>query len=93
MNDQIMQFRWNKWNIEHIARHGVYPEEAEQVILSAHRPYPRSRKDDKWLVIGQGRGGRWLQVIFVLDQHETAFVIHARTLIDREKRWERKRKK
>lgn len=27
-----MQFHWDKGNIDHIARHGVTPEEAEQVI-------------------------------------------------------------
>jgi hypothetical protein len=27
-----MEFRWNAWNIEHIAEHGVTPEEAEAVV-------------------------------------------------------------
>jgi hypothetical protein len=26
-----MEFRWNDWNIEHIAGHGVSPDEAETV--------------------------------------------------------------
>ena len=27
-----MEFRWNEWNVEHIAIHGVEPEEAEWVV-------------------------------------------------------------
>ena len=93
MIDQNMEFRWNDWNIEHIARHGISPEEAEYVILHARRPYPQAREDDKWRVVGRGHGGRWLQVIFVIDLEDTIFVIHARTLTEREKRRERKRGK
>jgi uncharacterized DUF497 family protein len=88
-----VEFKWNEWNIEHIARHGVSPEEAEYVILNARRLYPQAREDDKWRVVGRGRGGRLLQVIFVIDPEDSIFVIHARPLTEREKRLERKRKK
>lgn len=81
-----MDFRWNDWNVEHIAKHGVPPEEAEQVIRGATRPYPRKIKDEKWLVWGRGRGGRLVQIVFVLDDDESIFVIHARPLTDKEKR-------
>jgi len=27
-----MEFRWNEWNVEHIAEHGVTPDEAELVL-------------------------------------------------------------
>ena len=81
-----MECRWNDWNIEHIAKHGVSPEEAELALSNARRPFPRKIDDDKWLVWGRGVGGRPLQVIFVLDDDEAAFVIHARPLTDREKR-------
>lgn len=80
-----MDFRWNQWNIEHLARHGVDPEEAEEVVTAARRPYPRWIGDDKLLVWGRGRGGRLLQVVFVVDDDGTAFVIHGRELTKREK--------
>jgi uncharacterized DUF497 family protein len=86
-----VEFRWNEWNLEHIARHGVKAHEAERVIESAHPPYPEERDDEKLLVIGRGAGERWLQVIFVLDGDGTVFVIHARPLDDREKRRYRRR--
>ncbi len=86
-----MDFRWNDWNVEHIAGHGVDPDEAEAVVRNAVRPFPRKSEDDKWLAWGRGRGGRWLQVVFVLDDDSTVFVIHARPLTDREKRRLRKK--
>jgi uncharacterized protein len=81
-----MDFRWNEWNAEHVAEHGVLPSEAEAVVQSARAPFPRRVADDKWLVWGRARGERLLQVVFVLDTDDSVFVIHARELSDREKR-------
>ena len=86
-----MEFRWNEWNIDHIARHGVNSEEAEYVVSHAQRSYPQTREDDKWRVVGRGRGDRWVHVIFIFVPEDVVFVIHARPLTDREKRRERKR--
>ncbi|HEV3136715.1 MAG TPA: hypothetical protein VGZ26_02405 [Pirellulales bacterium] len=86
-----MEFRWNEWNIEHLGQHGVLPEEAEHVVSSAKRPFPRKIEDDKWLVWGRGSGGRILQVVFVVDEDDSVFVIHARSLTEKEKRRYRRR--
>ena len=86
-----MDFRWIDWNIDHIAKHGVTPEEAEWVVENASSPYPECQEDDKWLVIGRGRGGRYVQVVFVLDDDDTVFVIHSRPLTDKERRRYRRR--
>jgi len=45
-------FRWNQWNRDHIATHGVLPEEAEYVINHAAPPYPEKIGDGKWRVRG-----------------------------------------
>jgi len=58
-------FSWNGWNVEHIARHGVDPAEAEYVVKHAQSPFAESIGDAKWLVRGRSREGRWLQVIYV----------------------------
>lgn len=81
-----MDFRWNEWNREHVAIHGVKPEEAEAVIRGAVRPFPFQREDDKWVVWGRGQGGRFLQVIYLLDADDVVFIIHARPLNEKEKR-------
>jgi hypothetical protein len=41
------RFRWNDWNRDHIAMHGVAPEEAEYVVDHASAPYPEQIGDDK----------------------------------------------
>jgi uncharacterized DUF497 family protein len=33
--DEAIRFDWDKANTEHIARHGVKPEEAEQALENA----------------------------------------------------------
>jgi uncharacterized DUF497 family protein len=81
-----VDFRWNDWNVEHLLLHGIAPEEAETVVLGAARPFPRRIEDDKWLVWGRGKGGRFLQVVFVLDEDGTIYVIHSRPLTEGEKR-------
>ena len=86
-----MDFRWVEWNTQHIATHGVEPGEAEEVIEDARSPYPHRIEDDKWLAWGPTSAGRLLQVVFVLDEGGTAFVIHARDLTTNEKRRMRRR--
>jgi hypothetical protein len=49
-----MEFRWDDWNLEHAARHGVPPEESEHVVRFARRPYPRRHGRGKWYVLGRG---------------------------------------
>jgi uncharacterized DUF497 family protein len=88
-----MEFRWNEWNIEHIGSHGVDPEEAELVVRQAKQPFPLRYPDEKFLVWGLGRGGRFLQVIYILDDDDRAYVIHARPLSEREKRQFRRRRR
>ncbi len=86
-----MQFRWIDWNREHIAEHGVDEGEAEMVVRNAKPPFPEEIEDEKLIVKGRGIGGRFLQVVYLLDPDGTAFVIHARPLTEREKKQLRKR--
>jgi hypothetical protein len=88
-----MEFRWNDWNVEHIAQHGVRPDDAETAVERAARSFPRKIEEDKWLVWGRGLGGRWLQVVYLLDDDDALFVIHARELTAAEKRRLRRRNK
>ena len=89
----LIEFRWNDWNEEHIGAHGISPQEVESVIRGARRPYPRRIEEDKWLVWGTRRGGRLIQAIFVMDEDDAAYVIHARTLTEQEKRRHRRRQR
>jgi len=86
-----MVFRWNEWNLDHVREHGIEPAEAELVILRARAPYPEHREEDKLLVWGTGRGGRLVQVIYLLDETDRIYVIHTRPLSESEKRQFRRR--
>jgi uncharacterized DUF497 family protein len=51
----------------------------------------RRHRNDSYIVVGRGTGGRWVQVVFVVDPDGTIYPIHARPLNEREKRRERRK--
>jgi uncharacterized DUF497 family protein len=83
-----VEFRWNDWNLDHAIRHGVSPGESELLV---QRGSARHIGDNKYRVVGRGSGGRWIQVIYIIDPPGMFYVIHARPLTDREKRQFRRR--
>ena len=89
----MLEFRWNDWNLDHATRHGVSPEEAEAVVEATRPPFPEQIGDDKILVMGRGKGGRFVQVIYGLDEDGSLYVIHAMPLTDRQKKQLRRRLK
>lgn len=66
----MLIFLWDAQNVEHIAEHRVAPEEAEYVVRSAVRPYPKPMPQGKFLVWGQTDARRYLQVIYVMRDPE-----------------------
>ncbi len=89
----MIEFRWNAWNLDHATKHGVAPYEAEKVVRGAQRPYPKRMDNEKWMVHGQGIGGRYVQVFYLVDAEGTLYIIHARPLSGAEKRRYRRRKR
>jgi uncharacterized DUF497 family protein len=87
-----LPFRWNADNVDHIGEHGVRPADAEHVLSCTTGPFPRSIGGGKHLVWGQAQDGRFLQVIFIYSPPGVVYVIHARTMTDREKRRFRSRR-
>jgi uncharacterized DUF497 family protein len=85
-----MEFRWIEWNRNKIASHGVAESEAEDAVEHARLPYPLWRSDGRLLVWGATPAGRLLQVVYLLDPDDAAFVIHARPLTNAEKRRHRR---
>lgn len=63
----IRKLVWDEWNIEHIARHNVEPEEVEQVCISKNL-FERGR-DGTYQVTGQTETGRYLTIILVLRRN------------------------
>jgi hypothetical protein len=53
----MYEFRWNEWNVDHLAEHAMSPEDAEAIVNSAFRPYPRKIGGGKYMVRGQSPCG------------------------------------
>ncbi len=88
----VVQFRWNDWNLEHLAKHGCDYREAESVVRRPSRGFPRKIGDGKWLVEGRGQGDRLLKVIYIFSPPGVIYVIHAMPLrIGRRHRRKRRR--
>ena len=52
-------------NVEHLAEHGVRPEEARSVLLRFFEDRERSRsRPEHWVVLGDTDAGRFLVVVF-----------------------------
>ena len=76
-------FEWDDGNVDHILRHDVYPEEAEQVF---DRLYVR-RTGNRYTVLGRDGNGRYLTVICEVRSHPTRVrVITARRMDATERR-------
>ena len=78
-------FKWNDWNLEHATKHGCTVAEIESIVSHPGRGYPREIGDEKLYVVGRGRGGRFMQVIYIIDDG-LIFVIHAMPLTTRRRR-------
>jgi hypothetical protein len=77
------EFRWNAWNLEAVTKHLCTIEEVESVVENAGRGFPRKIGGGKLRVEGRGHGDRFIEVIYVLDNDGTVFVIHAMPLTTR----------
>jgi uncharacterized DUF497 family protein len=78
------RFEWDEANEEHILRHDVYPEEAEQVFAN-DRPVIR-RAGDRYEVMGRDDAGRYLFVVCVM-RRDRVRVITARPMTRKEQRF------
>ena len=63
-------FVWDPANIEHVARHGVLPEEAEQVIQNNPLDIERQIRngEERILHLGETAAGRVLFVVATLRE-------------------------
>ena len=70
------QFDWDANNIRHIARHGITPEEAEQVL--ANDPLELGSRieagEERFGNLGLTNSGRWLIVVTTLRNDKVRVV-------------------
>jgi uncharacterized protein len=84
-------FDWDKDNIDHIARHQVDPDEAEEVFDSKY--YLSKTWGGRYIALGQTASGRYLTCVFEKGtQPGFVRVVTAREMVERERKlYKRKR--
>lgn len=86
--------RWTQSIIDHVQKHGVTPEEVEEVIYEG-KPFvrrgPGSGRSRRYYVLGQTQAGRYLQIVLGRVSGMTFKVITARNMKGDERRLYNKR--
>jgi uncharacterized DUF497 family protein len=64
---KLPAFDWDDANTAHIARHGVSPAEAEQIVLGASLPLETEERsgEDRHTELGESAEGRLLLVVWI----------------------------
>ena len=86
---KIDEFVWPEERIEHIARHGVEPHEAE-AACGGNAVIVRGR-GGRHLAYGRTADGRYLFIVLYARKGGVARIITARDMTDREQRFYRRR--
>jgi uncharacterized DUF497 family protein len=84
----IDDFIWPEERIEHIARHGVTPEEVEAVCFGKSL-VQRAKSEEKnpvYYVLGQTDSGRYLFCVVIGFPDGKAYPVTAREMTAKEKR-------
>jgi uncharacterized DUF497 family protein len=84
---------WDEWNEEHISRHGVDPEEVEEVLVGLFAPpFTQRARRGTYRALGQTADGRYLAVFFALRSPGRVYPITARDMDAKERRAYRRRR-
>ena len=85
---RIYEFVWAEDRIDHVARHGVTPEEVEQVCFG--RPLVQRAKSEGenpvYYVLGQTNAGRYLFSVVIRFPDGKGYTVTARPMTDKEER-------
>lgn len=80
----IRELIWDTWNEDHIARHGVEPEEVEEAVRND--PYVTRQRNKTYGLICRTDDGRLLMVILAPQGGDIYFVVTARDANREERR-------
>ena len=79
----VREFEWDENNRWKPLRHGVLPEEAEEVFFNA--PHIRRTRSGRYIAYGVTDEGRYLMVVFVVKPHGAVRPVTARDMMDDER--------
>jgi uncharacterized DUF497 family protein len=77
---------WNAANVAHVAKHGISPEEVEDVLFTPPLDARRGEQEDSYLVLGRTRAGRRLLVVIAPRPRNNWYVVTARDVSRAERR-------
>lgn len=81
----VKRLIWDAWNVAHIARHEVVPDEVEEVCHG--RPMTSQTYGERLRVVGPSRSGKMLTVILAPQEEEGVYyVVTARPASRKERR-------
>lgn len=90
---RIVDLYWRRDRIDHIARHGVIPEEVDEAVfddpdglLLRVGPAERNPEETIYRYFGRTEAGRWLLVVLLYLGEGVAMPVTARDMTDRERR-------
>ncbi len=70
-------FDWDDANVDHIARHGITTDEAEEALLDRHRvgvPAFRVASERRRAILGTTVAGRYLVVVYTIRHGQVRVV-------------------
>lgn len=80
----IRKLVWDEWNIDHIAKHNVEPEEVEEACKSKN--LFNKWKNKTYRVIGQTEDGRYLTIFLAPRIGQSYYPVTARDSTEKEKK-------
>lgn len=82
---------WDEWNIAHIARHNVLPEEVEEICFTD--PLIQQGNKGRTMLVGSTKADRIIRVVLDPEQEEGVYYpVTAHTASKRDRRLYEKRK-
>lgn len=81
----IARLIWDSWNVVHIARHKVTPEEVEQVCVG--NPYQDYGHTERIRLIGPTSTGRMLSIVLAAKGQNIYYPVTARPASRKERRY------
>jgi len=90
---EVRIISWDQDTVDHISRHGVSPEEVEDLLFKDDElPVIMRGREGRYLTYGKTQGGRYLLVVWVMKYRKTK-IITARDMTNKEKQFYKRAKK
>jgi hypothetical protein len=85
---KVQELVWTNDRIQHISRHGVRPQEVEEVCFGDSLTL-RARSEGEnpvYNVLGQTEAGRYMMCVVIQFPDDKGYPVTARTMTDKERR-------